>query len=269
VPCRCAQFLAAPGGARVRSRCAPGVVRSRRAHSFGCGAGAGGWGGGLTGAGVGLRGAVRVSEQVARSAWPGALAAGTALVVGAWLLNDGEGLGLPPAPTVAQAYDGSPVGPAVPPLPPSPPTRIRIASLGVDAPVTGLALDGGGRLQPPPDAERNLAGWYRDGAAPGSKGAAIMAGHVDNADGPAVFYRLGTLRRGDQLEVARADRSTVWFTVDGVETYRKKDFPDGRVYASTPDAQLRLITCGGGFSRTAGYDGNVVVYAHLVRAVRG
>nr|WP_237419241.1 class F sortase [Kitasatospora sp. SID7827] len=184
------------------------------------------------------------------------------------MLHGGLAGTLPPAPLAAQAYDGTPVGPAVPALPPSPPVRVRIPVLGVDAPVARLGLDGDGRLQPPPAADRNLAGWYRDGAAPGSSGTAVLAGHVDNAHGPAVFYRLGTLRKGDQLEVDRADRASAWFQVDGVEVYPKSGFPDGKVYAATPDAQLRLITCGGGFSRDGGYDANVVVYAHLVRTAR-
>ncbi|GAA2745401.1 class F sortase [Kitasatospora cinereorecta] len=210
-----------------------------------------------------------MTEQTARSAWPGALAAGTALMVGAWLLHDGDVLGLPPAPSAAEAFEaGAGSWPVVPPLPSSPPTRIRIPVLGLDAPVTRLGLDGEGRLQPPPDNDRNLAGWYRGGAAPGARGAAIVAGHVDTATGPAVFYRLGALRRGDQLEVAREDRATAYFQVDAVEVYPKKDFPDKKVYGATKDAQLRLITCGGGFSRGTGYDGNVVVFAHLVRTAR-
>ncbi|MEV4614026.1 class F sortase [Kitasatospora sp. NPDC049258] len=206
--------------------------------------------------------------QQTRSPWPGTLAAGTALVLGAWLVQHG-GAALPPGPGADQAFDGSSVaGPIVPPLPHSPPTRLRIPVIGVDAPFTPLALDGEGRLQPPPDGDRNLAGWYRDGAAPGQRGAAIIAGHVDNRQGPAVFYRLGSLRRGDQLEVLRADRATAFFSVDAVEVYPKKDFPDRKVYAATRDAQLRLITCGGGFTQQEGYDGNVVVYAHLVRTLR-
>ncbi|RKE19280.1 class F sortase [Streptomyces sp. TLI_171] len=201
-------------------------------------------------------------------AWTGAVAAAGAILLGAGLLHGGLVGGLPPAPPAAQAYDGTPVGPAVPPLPPSPPVRIRIPVLGVDAPVARLGLDGQGRLQPPPAADRNLAGWFGDGTAPGSSGAAVLAGHVDNAHGPAVFYRLGTLRKGDQLEVARADRASAWFQVDGVEVYPKAEFPDGKVYKATPDSQLRLITCGGSFTREGGYDGNVVVYAHLVRTQR-
>ncbi|MER8185446.1 class F sortase [Kitasatospora sp. NPDC094015] len=209
-----------------------------------------------------------MAAQQTRGPWPGTLAAGTALVLGAWLVQHG-GAVLPPGPDADQAFDGSAVaGPIVPPLPASPPTRLLIPAIGVDAPFTPLALDGEGRLQPPPDGDRNLAGWYQGGATPGQRGAAIVAGHVDNRQGPAVFYRLGSLRKGDQLEVRRADRATAFFSVDAVEVYPKKDFPDRKVYSTTRDAQLRLITCGGGFTQQEGYDGNVVVFAHLVRTLR-
>ncbi|WP_431678825.1 class F sortase [Kitasatospora sp. KL5] len=200
-----------------------------------------------------------------RSPWPGTLAAAAALVLGAWMLHGGRIL--PPLPTAGQGVDalGAPIVVA-PPMPRSAPTRVRIRAAGVDAPVTGLALDADGSLEPPPEDDDNLAGWYAAGTAPGESGTAVLAGHVDTGSGPAVFYRLGTLHRGDQVEVVRADRSTAWFAVDGVEVYPKKDFPDRKVYAAAPNAQLRLITCGGGFTHRDGYDGNVVVYAHLVRA---
>ena len=100
--------------------------------------------------------------------------------------------------------------------------------------------------------------------------AEIDEGRSPNVPAPAIARRYwnlpetATLR--DVVEVVRADRSTAWFAVDGVEVYPKKGFPDRKVYAAAPNAQLRLITCGGGFTRQDGYDGNVVVYAHLVRA---
>ncbi|MFE4645776.1 class F sortase, partial [Streptomyces sp. NPDC056730] len=37
------------------------------------------------------------------------------------------------------------------------------------------------------------------------------------------------------------------------------------VYGDSGHAELRVITCGGGFSKANGYDGNVVVFARLVR----
>jgi hypothetical protein len=47
-----------------------------------------------------------------------------------------------------------------------------------------------------------------------------------------------------------------------VQTYLKDHFPTQAVYGPTPDAELRLITCGGAFdSATGHYLSNVVVYA--------
>lgn len=199
--------------------------------------------------------------------WPGAVLAGGALVLGAWLLGGG-GFALPPAPGAAQALDGAvTAGLLVPPRERAVPTRIRIPAIGVDAPVARLGLDGGGRLEAPADKERNLTGWYREGITPGQRGTAIMAGHVDTAEGPAVFYRLGALRKGDQIEVDGEDRGTGWFVVDAVESFAKRDFPDARVYGPGKDSQLRLITCGGGYSAEHGWEANVVVFAHLVRSV--
>ncbi|MER7488414.1 class F sortase [Streptomyces sp. NPDC126497] len=189
-----------------------------------------------------------------------------ALCAGMWLLLDGTGAQAPPQPSAAQAHTGDDdrsAGAEVPALPPSPPDRVRIPAIGVDAPLTGLGLTETGRLDAPPADRENLAGWYEAGTTPGERGTAIIAGHVDNADGPAVFYALGALRKGGTVEVDRRDGRVAVFTVDAVEVYDAEDFPDGRVYGAAPRPELRVITCGGGYSRTTGYRGNVVVYAHL------
>ncbi|NUU24294.1 MAG: class F sortase, partial [Streptomycetaceae bacterium] len=103
------------------------------------------------------------------------------------------------------------------------------------------------------------------GVTPGSRGTAIVVAHVDTRTGPAAFYRLGALRPGDTADIARADGVTATFRIDSVEVFAKKDFPSARVYADTPDAQLRLITCGGSYDKGAGgYQANVVAFASLV-----
>ena len=49
------------------------------------------------------------------------------------------------------------------------------------------------------------------------------------------------------------------------DRYPKNRFPTAQVYGPTPDAQLRLITCGGLFDRSRrSYVNNVVVYADAV-----
>ncbi|MGW7463456.1 class F sortase [Streptomyces xantholiticus] len=194
-----------------------------------------------------------------------ALFAGTVLVVNA--VRDEY----PPQPSPAQAWSssaqpasrGAPEPPAVRPLPPSDPVRLLIPAVGVNAPMTRLELDGTGALRPPPVDEPNLAGWYGDGTAPGAAGTAVAAGHVDTPVGRAVFYPLGAVTRGDTIEVVREDRRTAVFTVDAVEVYDKTAFPDDKVYGTSDRAELRVITCGGGYSRKTGYEGNVVVYATL------
>ncbi|MER6674751.1 class F sortase [Streptomyces sp. NPDC000983] len=188
-----------------------------------------------------------------------------ALCSGAWLLGSGAAGHAPPQPSAAQAQaepaDREPA--AAPALPPSPPRRIRVPSIRVDAPLTGLGLTASGSLDVPPAERPGLAGWYEAGTTPGETGTAIVAGHVDNADGPAVFYRLGALRKGATVEVDRGDGGTAVFTVDSVEVYDARDFPDEKVYGAARRPELRVITCGGGYSRATGYRGNVVVFAHL------
>ncbi|MGK3942304.1 class F sortase [Streptomyces caeruleatus] len=187
-----------------------------------------------------------------------------ALCSGAWLLHKGAETHAPPQPSAAQAHAGGDTGrAAAPALPPSPPDRVRIPAIRVDAPLMGLALTASGSLDVPPASRKNLAGWYEAGTTPGETGTAILAGHVDNAEGPAVFYDLGALRKGSAIEVDRRDGSVAVFTVDAVEVHDAKNFPDEKVYGAARRPELRVITCGGGYSRSTGYRGNVVVFAHL------
>jgi hypothetical protein len=187
-----------------------------------------------------------------------------ALCSGTWLIHDAARGHAPPQPSAAQALDARAArDPGAAALPPSPPERVRIPALRVDAPLTGLGLTPTGSLDAPPPTEGDLAGWYEAGTAPGATGTAIVAGHVDTARGPAVFHRLGALRKGARIEVDRKDGTVVVFSVDAVEVYDARAFPDDRVYGAARRPELRVITCGGGWSERTGYRGNVVVFAHL------
>ncbi|MFD4608390.1 class F sortase [Streptomyces sp. NPDC058440] len=188
---------------------------------------------------------------------------------GVWLLYSGAETHAPPQPGAAQGvFDPGEEARAAPALPPSPPVRIRIPSIRIDAPLTGLGLTKSGSLEVPPAGDKNLAGWYEAGTTPGERGTAIVAGHVDNAQGPAVFYNLGALKKGSTIEVDRRDGGIAVFTVDAIEVYQAKDFPDEKVYGVAKRPELRIITCGGGYSRSTGYQGNVVVFAHLTGSRR-
>ena len=145
------------------------------------------------------------------------------------------------------------------------PVRIVIPAIGVDADLVDLARDADGVLAPPPPNELDKAGWYAKGTVPGDTGPAVIAGHVDWVDRIAVFHRLGELRAGDVVLVRMSDRSTVRFAVDGVRTVSKFRFPTASVYGPTPDAQLRVITCGGPWDDARNiYSDNVIVSASEV-----
>ncbi|MEV5983805.1 class F sortase [Streptomyces sp. NPDC052051] len=193
-----------------------------------------------------------------------ASASAIALCGGLWLLHHAAEGHSPPQPSVAQAATGADrIRSAAPALAPSVPVRVRIPEIRVDAPLTGLGLTRTGRLEAPPAGRRNLAGWYAAGTVPGGVGTAIVAGHVDTARGPAVFYALGALPKGSTIEVGRRDGSTAVFTVYAVEVYAANAFPDDRVYGAAGRPELRVITCGGGYTKATGYQGNVVVFARL------
>lgn len=144
-----------------------------------------------------------------------------------------------------------------------PPRGVHIDRLGIGSPLVGLEVQGDGTLQVPDDYD--TAGWHRAGTAPGEVGPAVVVGHVDSYEGPAVFYRLRELQPGDRVTIDRVDGSVVVFEVYGQETVSKDAFPTERVYGPTEGPELRLVTCGGRFDEQARrYNDNVVVYAKQV-----
>ncbi|NIL90418.1 hypothetical protein RhoFasSB10_02743 [Rhodococcus fascians] len=145
----------------------------------------------------------------------------------------------------------------------SPPERIEIDAIGVDSDVMDLGLLPDGAMEVPPGGFP--AGWYTGSPVPGQLGPSIVAGHVDWAGSPGVFYRLRELEQGDDVSVTAEDGSTVRFVVSAVEQYPKDAFPTQKVYGDLDHPGLRLITCGGQFdSDVASYEDNIVVYADRV-----
>jgi len=144
------------------------------------------------------------------------------------------------------------------------PVSLTIPLIGVKTQVITLGLARGGAMQVP--SSTTVAGWYTGSPRPGAVGSAIIVGHIDSETGPGVFYKLSELRSGDDVFVKRADGSTAEFRVTSTQTYLKDHFPTQTVYGPTPDAELRLITCGGAFdAATHHYLSNIVVYATEIR----
>jgi sortase (surface protein transpeptidase) len=107
-------------------------------------------------------------------------------------------------------------------------------------------------------------GWYMHGATPGEIGTAVILGHVDSYEGPAVFWKLGQLEVGDEVEIDREDGTTAVFVVTELERVSQNSFPTEKVYAHTNEALLRLVTCSGTFLHgEQRYTHNLIVYAVL------
>jgi hypothetical protein len=149
-------------------------------------------------------------------------------------------------------------------LPTKPPVRWRISASSTLIPV---GVDDHNNVEVPPLSQPMQAAWYSNGPTPGSLGPAVVLGHVNGDGKPGIFADLHRVQPGQEIDVDRADGQTAVFTISHIETVAKDAFPTQRVYGNTPDAQLRLITCGGSLNQAAhNYLSNVIVYATLTSA---
>jgi hypothetical protein len=147
---------------------------------------------------------------------------------------------------------------------PSQPMWISISSIGVRADVVEVGNTEFGSIAAPVDDPAGTAGWYGFGPTPGEAGTAIIVGHVDTAEKPAVFQRLREIETGKLIEVRRADRRVATFAVESVEAFPKTAFPSDRIFADAGTPRLALITCGGAWvGGDVGYADNVIVFARL------
>ncbi|WP_171051911.1 class F sortase [Alteribacter natronophilus] len=126
------------------------------------------------------------------------------------------------------------------------PEAVEIPAIGVYADIESLGLTDTGAMDVPDDGD--LVGWYNRGAKPGSTGNAVLAGHVDDREGPAVFFDLKDLTEGDEITVHGEDGPLV-FTVTGMESYPYDDAPLQKIFGRSSDRNLNLITCTGEFDR--------------------
>jgi hypothetical protein len=142
------------------------------------------------------------------------------------------------------------------------PVSLSIPSIGLSVPLGEVGLNSNDTIRPPDNYQ--IPGWYRLGPSPGQRGSAVILGHVDTYKGPAVFFKLRTLKPGAQVNVTLADNVVVHFEVRQIAMYLKADFPTELVYGSHGFSGLQLITCGGNFDPVTGhYLSNVVVYTAL------
>lgn len=145
------------------------------------------------------------------------------------------------------------------------PVAIKIDKAGVDAQVETQEIVDGVMLNP---SGPYVVSWYRETGRPGELDNIVMAGHLDYWDvGQAVFYNLGTLKKGDTIEITGEDSTVYTYKVDWVRNYKVDDL-DAKgvrnIVGQTDAEKLTLITCGGPFD----YNRGVYLERMVVRASR-
>jgi sortase (surface protein transpeptidase) len=178
-------------------------------------------------------------------------------------LGNGDVVSLPVA-TTAQLVEESSGTESTVGLPLSAPKTLRIPAIDLETTFEGpLGLNYDQTVQVPDSYEQ--VGWYQYGPTPGELGPAVILGHVDSYQGPAVFFSLGQLEAGDEIFIDRVDGTVATFTVTHLERHSQKDFPTEKVYGDIDHAGLRLITCTGNYDRSVlRYTHNLIVFAELV-----
>ena len=166
----------------------------------------------------------------------------------------------PPAPVAARPVGrvdrpGSPGSPGIP-------VRLRIPYLGINTAVEAVGMKDGNMDVP---SGWWTVGWFRLGIHPGEQGNAVIDGHLDSTTGSAIFMWVRNLRPGhliyvtDDLGVERA------FVVTEVSSYANADVPLQRLFGSSSERHLNLITCSGAWQAQQHlYDQRLVVYSRLV-----
>jgi hypothetical protein len=145
---------------------------------------------------------------------------------------------------------------------PARPVRVIAPAVGIRASIIRLGLNRDHTLQTPTDFAK--AGWWSGGPRPGERGPAVVVGHVDSQRGPAAFYAIRSLRRGDAIKIVGADGRVTTFAVQRLASFPKAHFPTRLVYGATRAPRLRLITCSGTFDQATGhYRDNTIVFARL------
>lgn len=140
--------------------------------------------------------------------------------------------------------------------------ELRIAALGIAAPVDRVGLDGTA-MAVPDDARR--VGWLRTTATAGDTiGASVISGHVSTRrDVPGAFGRLHSVRTGTVIRWTTRNGAVHRFAVVAVHRYPRTRGVPARLFRVDGPHRLYLVTCADRTVTSAGfhYRSNLVVTA--------
>lgn len=142
------------------------------------------------------------------------------------------------------------------------PISLKIPAIDVEAQVQHLGMTENGEMAVPDNIED--VSWFSPGYQPGENGRAVIAGHVDGIDGPAIFWDLSQLQLGDEVVVQGEDQ-TLTFKVHTMESVPLDLADVSQVFGYTSSPELVLITCSGTYDFDRGTrEERLIVYASLI-----
>ncbi|ALS80337.1 class F sortase [Planococcus sp. ANT_H30] len=142
------------------------------------------------------------------------------------------------------------------------PSSLKIPSIDVQAEVQHLGITENGEMAVPDNIED--VSWFSPGYQPGQNGRAVIAGHVDGIDGPAIFWDLSQLQLGDEVVVEGKDKTLI-FKIHTMESVALDLADVSNVFGYTSSPELVLITCSGTYDFDRGTrEERLIVYASLV-----
>lgn len=142
------------------------------------------------------------------------------------------------------------------------PTHLKIPKINVDAKVQFVGLKPSGEMDVPTNSTD--VGWFDLGPRPGTKGSAVIAGHLDGEDGKlGVFANLDKLKTGDELSIEDDTGKTIHFVVRESRIYDSSYAEI--VFKPNDSAHLNLVTCDGTWDGVKkSYSKRLVVFTDIV-----
>ncbi|TAA69132.1 class F sortase [Planococcus salinarum] len=142
------------------------------------------------------------------------------------------------------------------------PEKILIPAIGVEADALHLGTTENGEMDVPDTIED--VSWFEPGYKPGENGRAVIAGHVDGINGPAIFWDLTELEAGDEI-IVEGNGEKLVFRVYAMESVELELADVQSVFGYRSSPELVLITCSGDYDQERGTrEERLIVYTELV-----
>lgn len=139
---------------------------------------------------------------------------------------------------------------------------LSIPAIGLIAPTETRTIDASGAMETAGPFE---VAWYGFTSHPQRGGNAVFSGHVDYVGvGPAVFWELGTVREGDEIQLILAAGTALRYQVTAMTVGSAGSDAStlNEIIGPTAVPSITLFTCAGQFDTATGqYDDRLIARA--------